>query len=282
MLTLPSIMYIVHEHHFGGKMKQTGVLSRRPGFTLVELLVVVGIIALLVAILIPVLSKARDSAATIKCLSNLRQMGQGIQFYSTEYKGWCTPTYKRDVDPPLMGYWIAVGPTGPYDVPWQQSAASYFVKKYDIQKRGVQVWNCPSGPNPEGVFPSPAGLHGNYGINQDVGGAPLEFFSIVRQNWRIKQLSGVNRPGDKYLLFEAGTYFISQASAKNPSSLRNYLVGYNPLRTPMYNSIFAGEYTRDSILGRHRGRINVVFADGHGETLRPRDVAFNDKGWIDP
>ncbi len=68
-------------------------MSRRGGFTLVELLVVIGIIAVLIGILLPSLNRARDAAMSLQCQDTLKQYGVADQMYMNANKGWHIPAW---------------------------------------------------------------------------------------------------------------------------------------------------------------------------------------------
>src|SRR5688572_22374998 len=75
------------------------------GFTLVELLGVIGIVALLIAVLLPALSAAREAAKTVQCLSNLRQLAAAAHQYTISHKGsFPISQYAASHPPTAFGY----------------------------------------------------------------------------------------------------------------------------------------------------------------------------------
>ena len=75
-------------------------------FTLIELLIVIAIIAILAAMLLPALSKARERAKTIACTSNLKQLAMVVKMYGDDYKEEMPPPPMSDVYPGRWVYWM--------------------------------------------------------------------------------------------------------------------------------------------------------------------------------
>ena len=75
------------------------------GFTLIELLVVIAIIALLVAILLPSLGKAREASRSVKCMTNMKQVALGMQGYALDFKGQIWESGPDPASVPSIRYW---------------------------------------------------------------------------------------------------------------------------------------------------------------------------------
>lgn len=82
--------------------------SHRSAFSLVELLVVLGIIALLISLIMPAINKARAQANYIKCQSNLRQIGQAMIIYANNYSGWMFPPDAGLIVPVSQRWFVSV------------------------------------------------------------------------------------------------------------------------------------------------------------------------------
>jgi prepilin-type N-terminal cleavage/methylation domain-containing protein len=119
----------------------------RSGFTLIELLVVIAIISILASMLFPTFSRAREQARKIVCVSNLRQIGLGLQMYTQDWD---------ELEPIGHAFWVG-------ELTNMTPAPTYLVDVTFPYTKSTQVWVCPSW---KGVYLKPNYV-GNYSYIND-------------------------------------------------------------------------------------------------------------------
>ena len=207
------------------------------GFTLVELLAVIVIIAILAALTLAGLTKMRESGQAAACLSNLRQISAACQLYSGDNQGLLIP--------------IARGTSAADAQTWRALLIPYLGTL-------TEAIHCPSDPgqtlidaNNQGVFPSSYGLNKTINVHEYLASpaASQRLVNILKPSATIlaSDIAKVQNPAS------SAANWITSADAK---SVANYGYGHFPTTTAA-----AGEPWY--LVPRHKRRANVAFYDGH-------------------
>ena len=233
-------------------------MSDKRAFTLVELLAVVGIIAVLIALLLPAMHRARKQSLLVKCQSNLRQLGAAVIAYCDANKGTLPDdwwwTYDTDTPGPHLPQHLGWAAGGTLRIPYYVNGRAGR-HKVDLFN---QIMRCPDAPNPAGSLENKSVL--GYGINSYFYVKSIAS-TMVPRSLRITQ---VRLTSEKIAFADTGAQSTGEGYREfNTSAGSTVYIGdsRNPGRH-FSKPRFPGQY--DRLEGR---TANAVFLDGHVEYL---------------
>ena len=249
----------------------------RRAFSLVELLVVIGTVALLASLLLPVLANAREAARTVKCLSNLRQLGQANSMYVAQSNGWAVPGLMGNNLPPENRIWWHRNDAWRRNINLPEWAGDNV--DTDPTPDGLR---CPSAgePNPNDLGSDLGLLAHNYGYNirhLNYEPKPLIVTLPIASEWgRNTEFAGikagrVRNPAEKIQFIDSRTHFVEPQHSNHYLRVEGYHDGDASWTTPRAVVLCAYRHSRDR--EGDGARINIVFWDGHAATMRRGEVA---------
>ena len=261
--------------------------TRRGGFTLVELLVVIGIIALLISILLPSLNAAREQAQVIKCLSNLRQIGVAAAAYTAQNKNTLLPADVRRLNPNSPT--LAVNGQNYQDV--EETWATILVADgyLSVPESADKV----TPPQTDNVYRCPSGINEMSSITSLTSGASTVPSSRLDSRGAMGILHTSTRLKPNMNIFTwYGINATNSTGYETPFWRCNIDVGAGNKVTKFRKTneiraasemvfLFDGMYGHNLISGnanrinaRHNNKkvTNLAFVDGHAESMRTADL----------